>query len=80
MNPKISDFGMAKLFRKDLCEANTSRIVGTYGYVPPEYVKNGIYSMKYDVYNFGVFLLQIIAAKGPNVTMVQTKTCTSWTM
>ena len=29
MNPKISDFGMAKLFRKDVNEANTSRIVGT---------------------------------------------------
>ncbi|CAI0394998.1 unnamed protein product [Linum tenue] len=63
MNPKISDFGMARLFRKDLDEANTSRIVGTYGYVPPEYVKRGIYSMKYDVYSFGVVLLQIISGK-----------------
>ncbi|KAK1556322.1 hypothetical protein Q3G72_002728 [Acer saccharum] len=39
MNPKISDFGMAKAFTKDECEANTGRIVGTYGYVPPEYVR-----------------------------------------
>lgn len=29
LNPKISDFGMAKLFRKDVNEANTGRIVGT---------------------------------------------------
>ncbi|KAB1199036.1 putative cysteine-rich receptor-like protein kinase 35 [Morella rubra] len=42
MNPKISDFGMAKLFGKDEHEANTDRIVGTYGYVPPEYVRRGI--------------------------------------
>ncbi|KAH9654524.1 Receptor-like serine/threonine-protein kinase [Citrus sinensis] len=63
LNPKISDFGMAKLFRKDVDEANTGRIVGTYGYVPPEYVKKGIYSMKYDVYSFGVLLLQIISSK-----------------
>uniref|UniRef100_A0A6N2M026 non-specific serine/threonine protein kinase n=1 Tax=Salix viminalis TaxID=40686 RepID=A0A6N2M026_SALVM len=63
MNPKISDFGMAKLFRKDVYEANTSRIVGTYGYVPPEYVRKGIYSIKYDVYSFGVLLLQIISGK-----------------
>lgn len=63
MNPKISDFGMARLFRKDELEANTSRIVGTYGYVPPEYVRKGIYSMKYDVYSFGVLLLQIISGK-----------------
>ncbi|XVE97511.1 hypothetical protein REPUB_Repub03eG0025600 [Reevesia pubescens] len=63
MNPKISDFGMAKLFKKDVYEANTGRIVGTYGYVPPEYVTKGIYSMKYDVYSFGVLLLQIISSK-----------------
>ncbi|KAI6703214.1 hypothetical protein NL676_012350 [Syzygium grande] len=45
--------------RKDDLEANTSRIVGTYGYVLPEYVRKGIYSMKYDFYSFGVLLLQI---------------------
>ncbi|KAF5749541.1 wall-associated receptor kinase-like 5 isoform X1 [Tripterygium wilfordii] len=63
LNAKISDFGMAKLFRKDLTEANTGRIVGTYGFAPPEYLKKGIYSMKYDVYSFGVLLLQIISSK-----------------
>ncbi|TYI48104.1 hypothetical protein E1A91_D13G223100v1, partial [Gossypium mustelinum] len=63
MNPKISDFGMAKFFKKDELEANTNGIVGTYGYVPPEYVKKGIYSTKYDVYSFGVLLLQIISGK-----------------
>ncbi|KOM32915.1 hypothetical protein LR48_Vigan01g247100 [Vigna angularis] len=63
MNPKISDFGMARIFRKYDLEANTERIVGTYGYVPPEYVRKGIYSTKYDVYSFGVLLLQIISGK-----------------
>ncbi|XP_031280410.1 cysteine-rich receptor-like protein kinase 7 isoform X2 [Pistacia vera] len=63
MNPKISDFGMARLFNKDVCEANTGKIVGTYGYIPPEYARKGIYSMKYDVYSFGVLLLQIISGK-----------------
>lgn len=33
------------------------------GYVPPEYVRKGVYSMKYDVYSFGVLLLQIISGK-----------------
>ncbi|KAI8570451.1 hypothetical protein RHMOL_Rhmol01G0035000 [Rhododendron molle] len=63
MRPKIADFGIARIFQKDEHEANTGRIVGTYGYVPPKYVKRGIYSTKYDVYSFGVLLLQIISGK-----------------
>ncbi|XP_042965126.1 receptor-like serine/threonine-protein kinase SD1-7 isoform X3 [Carya illinoinensis] len=63
MNPKISDFGMARIFKKDEHEARTGRIVGTYGCIPPEYVRKGIYSTKYDVYSFGVLLLQIISGK-----------------
>eukprot|EP00257_Ricinus_communis_P018672 XP_015577455.2 cysteine-rich receptor-like protein kinase 19 isoform X1 [Ricinus communis] len=63
MKPKISDFGMARIFQKENHEANTCQIVGTYGYVPPEYVKRGVYSTKYDVYSFGVLLLQIISGK-----------------
>ncbi|KAL5560729.1 hypothetical protein UlMin_036940, partial [Ulmus minor] len=72
MKPKISDFGMARIFTKDELEANTDRLVGTRGYVPPEYVRRGIYSTKSDVYSFGVLLLQIISGKrnafnyGPN--------------
>ncbi|KAF5469593.1 hypothetical protein F2P56_013655 [Juglans regia] len=63
MKPKISDFGMAKIFTNEEHEANTGRIVGTYGYVPPEYIKRGLYSTKSDVYSFGVLLLQIISGK-----------------
>nr|KJB07568.1 hypothetical protein B456_001G030200 [Gossypium raimondii] len=63
MKPKISDFGMARIFSKDEVEANTHRIVGTYGYIPPEYVKKGLYSIKSDVYSFGVLLLQIISGR-----------------
>ncbi|PIN04206.1 Serine/threonine protein kinase [Handroanthus impetiginosus] len=63
MKPKISDFGIAKVFGKDENAASTRRIIGTCGYIPPEYVKGGIYSRKYDVYSFGVLLLQIISGK-----------------
>ncbi|KAL5772825.1 hypothetical protein ACOSP7_012440 [Xanthoceras sorbifolium] len=64
MKPKISDFGIARIFIKDNgLEANTERIIGTFGYAPPEYVKRGIYSTKSDVYSFGVLLLQIISGK-----------------
>ncbi|XP_039060298.1 putative receptor-like protein kinase At4g00960 [Hibiscus syriacus] len=61
MNPKISDFGMAKLFVVDQTRADTSKIVGTYGYMAPEYAWHGQYSVKSDVYAFGVLVLEIIS-------------------
>ncbi|KAE8714923.1 pyruvate decarboxylase 1-like [Hibiscus syriacus] len=63
MNPKISDFGMAKLFNLDQTHTDTSRIVGTFGYMAPEYVKQGHFSVKSDVYSFGVLVLEIITGE-----------------
>ncbi|ESW31225.1 hypothetical protein PHAVU_002G220200 [Phaseolus vulgaris] len=63
MNPKISDFGMARIFGTDQIEANTMRIVGTYGYMSPEYAMDGIFSVKSDVFSFGVLVLEIVSGK-----------------
>ncbi|TKY71594.1 G-type lectin S-receptor serine/threonine-protein kinase SD1-1 [Spatholobus suberectus] len=63
MNPKISDFGMARMFGGDQTEAKTKRVVGTYGYMPPEYAIDGHFSFKSDVYSFGVLLLEILSGK-----------------
>ncbi|XP_019087870.1 PREDICTED: cysteine-rich receptor-like protein kinase 11 isoform X2 [Camelina sativa] len=63
MNPKISDFGLATIFRMEQTQENTSRIVGTYGYMSPEYAMHGQYSMKSDIYSFGVLVLEIISGK-----------------
>lgn len=68
MKPKISDFGMAKLFVNNESEANTSRVVGTRGYMPPEYLIDGIISTKIDVYGFGVLLLEILSSKKNHVS------------
>ncbi|XP_042396310.1 receptor-like serine/threonine-protein kinase SD1-8 [Zingiber officinale] len=63
MNPKISDFGMARIFGGDESESTTKRVVGTYGYMSPEYVMDGIFSIKSDVFSFGVLVLEIISGK-----------------
>ncbi|KAJ4981875.1 hypothetical protein NE237_032712 [Protea cynaroides] len=63
MNPKISDFGMARIFGVDQTQANTNRIVGTYGYMSPEYAMHGQFSVKSDVFSFGVLVLEIISGK-----------------
>ncbi|XP_045815187.1 putative receptor-like protein kinase At4g00960 [Trifolium pratense] len=63
MNPKISDFGMAKIIDIDQHQGNTKRIAGTYGYMSSEYAMHGHYSEKSDVFSFGVILIEIISAK-----------------
>ncbi|TMX05500.1 hypothetical protein EJD97_016991 [Solanum chilense] len=66
MNAKISDFGMAKMFSGNQREANTNRVVGTYGYMAPEYAMEGLFSAKSDVFSFGVLLLEIVSGRKNN--------------
>ncbi|KAK3433356.1 hypothetical protein EUGRSUZ_D00828, partial [Eucalyptus grandis] len=63
MNPKISDFGLARIFDTNQNQASTSRIVGTYGYMSPEYLMFGQFSIKSDVFSYGVLMLEIITGK-----------------
>ncbi|CAL5435417.1 unnamed protein product [Camellia sinensis] len=61
MNPKISDFGLARIFEANETQANTRRVVGTYGYMSPEYAIEGLFSVKSDVFSFGVLVLEIMS-------------------
>ncbi|KAL5839813.1 hypothetical protein ACOSQ4_012421 [Xanthoceras sorbifolium] len=63
MNPKIADFGMARLFQMDQTHGETSRIVGTYGYMAPEYAMHGQFSIKSDIFSFGALILEIVSGK-----------------
>ncbi|PQM37034.1 hypothetical protein Pyn_03133 [Prunus yedoensis var. nudiflora] len=63
-NPKVSDFGLAKL----LCSENsyvTTRVMGTFGYVAPEYACTGMLNEKSDVYSFGILIMEIISGRSP---------------
>uniref|UniRef100_A0A7N2LYY7 Uncharacterized protein n=1 Tax=Quercus lobata TaxID=97700 RepID=A0A7N2LYY7_QUELO len=63
MNPKISDFGLARLFDVGQSQDKTSRRVGTYGYMAPEYISHGHYSVKSDVFSFGILVLEIVSGR-----------------
>ncbi|RVW70309.1 Receptor-like serine/threonine-protein kinase SD1-8 [Vitis vinifera] len=60
LTPKISDFGIARIFGGDQIEAKTKRVIGTYGYMSPEYAVDGQFSVKSDVFSLGVLLLEIV--------------------
>ncbi|KAI3517260.1 hypothetical protein L1887_16473 [Cichorium endivia] len=63
MHPKISDFGLARKFVGFDNAAKTKKVVGTYGYISPEYASRGRFSVKSDVFSFGVLVLEIVSGK-----------------
>ncbi|KAI3517254.1 hypothetical protein L1887_16467 [Cichorium endivia] len=63
MNPKISDFGLARKFVGQDAMAKTKKVVGTHGYISPEYAVHGRFSIKSDVFSFGVIVLEMVSGK-----------------
>ncbi|XP_078157094.1 cysteine-rich receptor-like protein kinase 6 isoform X2 [Carex rostrata] len=63
MTPKIADFGLARLFSVDQTVDITKRVMGTLGYMAPEYAMHGLFSIKSDVFSFGILILEIITGK-----------------
>ncbi|THF99877.1 hypothetical protein TEA_021107 [Camellia sinensis var. sinensis] len=77
INPKISDFGVARSFGGNETEANTNRVVGTHGYIAPEYAVDGLFSVKSDVFSFGVLVVEIVSGRRNRVSIIQITTSTS---
>ncbi|XP_078168440.1 cysteine-rich receptor-like protein kinase 34 [Carex rostrata] len=63
MLPKISDFGLAKLFNIDKSQGTASRIAGTNGYIAPECFMRRHVSTKSDVFSYGVIILEILTGR-----------------
>lgn len=60
MVPKLADFGLAKIFRGEQTQITDSR-TGTLGYMPPEYLDNGVISKKFDIFSMGVVMIKTIS-------------------
>ncbi|PIM97968.1 Serine/threonine protein kinase/TGF-beta stimulated factor [Handroanthus impetiginosus] len=63
LNAKISDFGLARMFKGDQTASRTKRVMGTYGYMAPEYAFDGKFSIKSDVFSMGVVMLEMVSGK-----------------
>ncbi|XP_031480015.1 probable serine/threonine-protein kinase At1g01540 [Nymphaea colorata] len=62
--PKVSDFGLAKLLGSERSYV-TTRVMGTFGYVAPEYASTGMLNERSDVYSFGILIMEIISGRNP---------------
>ncbi|EMS44971.1 Cysteine-rich receptor-like protein kinase 29 [Triticum urartu] len=63
MEPKIADFGLARLLGEGHTHTKTSGVVGTLGYMAPEYAIHGRVSPKIDIFSYGVLVLQIVTRR-----------------
>lgn len=63
-NPKVSDFGLAKLLGSESSYI-TTRVMGTFGYVAPEYASTGMLNERSDVYSFGILIMEVISGRNP---------------
>ncbi|XP_077248949.1 uncharacterized protein LOC143888424 isoform X2 [Tasmannia lanceolata] len=76
--PLLGDFGLAKTQQEGLDHSSDTRVVGTFGYLAPEYAESGKVSKKTDVYSFGMVLLQLITGRMTTDKTIGEKSLVGW--
>ncbi|KAK6913408.1 Protein kinase domain [Dillenia turbinata] len=67
MRAKIADFGLSK---EEVCDGRNSDLKGTYGYIDPEYMSTKKFTMKSDIYSFGIIMFELITAIHPHQNLM----------
>ncbi|KAL0324775.1 UNVERIFIED_CONTAM: protein LYK5 [Sesamum radiatum] len=65
LRAKVANFGLARILDTDDQTVMTRHVVGTYGYMAPEYIENGLVTPKLDVFAFGVVMLELLSGREP---------------
>ncbi|CAO2039466.1 unnamed protein product [Urochloa humidicola] len=63
MEPKIADFGLSRLFSEEQTRTCTMNLMGSIGYMAPEYLLRGEISTKSDIYSLGILILEVVTGK-----------------
>ncbi|KAL0440569.1 UNVERIFIED_CONTAM: protein LYK5 [Sesamum latifolium] len=65
LRAKVANFGLARILDTGDQTVMTRHVVGTYGYMAPEYIENGLITPKLDVFAFGVVMLELLSGREP---------------
>ncbi|XWS36866.1 hypothetical protein CRYUN_Cryun20dG0122100 [Craigia yunnanensis] len=68
MRAKVADFGLSK---EEVFDGRNSGLKGTYGYIDPEYISTNKFTMKSDIYSFGVIIFELITAIHPHQNLME---------
>uniref|UniRef100_A0ACD5V7H0 Uncharacterized protein n=1 Tax=Avena sativa TaxID=4498 RepID=A0ACD5V7H0_AVESA len=60
MVPKLADFGLSRLFGEEQTKITITKM-GTFGYLPPEYIEHNVLSNKFDIFSLGIVIIKVMA-------------------